>query len=110
MFELLHTQDRLFRELQDTINELQNKGEEKAEAERDYRVALMEETLKAKADGMSITLIEKTIYGNEKVAESRLERDIAQTNYESTLEKINMIKLKIRVLDEQMNREWHSGQ
>ena len=49
---------------------------------------------------------QKTSKGEEEIARLRLERDIAESLYESAQEAINVQKLKIRVLENQLSREW----
>lgn len=79
-------------------------GKEMAQAEHDYKVALMQEALRLRDSGMPVTLIDKVVYG--KVAKKRMDRDIAESMYKTAQENINSIKLQIRVLDAQISREW----
>ena len=55
---------------------------------------------------MPVTLIQQIIYGVPEVAKKRFERDIAETMYNVNLESINSTKLQIRVLENQLSREW----
>lgn len=105
--------DNLFEELNQKVSELEvsirhlrKSGTAYAEAERDYKVTLMQELLKLRADGMAVTLIDKMIYGVAPVADKRLRRDIAKTVYDTNLEHINATKVIIRVLENQIDREW----
>ena len=70
---------------------------------------LREEALKLKSEGMAVTLIDKVIYGIPEVAELRFKRDVADTMYEVSKESINTLKLKIRILDNQISREWQAS-
>ena len=54
-----------------------------------------------------MTLIDKVVYGD--CADKRLKRDIAETMYKTAQENINSIKLQIRILDNQIAREWGRG-
>ena len=82
-------------------------GRELAEAERDYKVKLRQEALKLRTeDKMAVTLINQIVYGIPEVAELRFKRDVAETMYKVSQESINTLKLKIRVLDAQIQREW----
>lgn len=90
------------------IRELRKSGTAYAEAERDYKILLREECLKLRADGMAIGLIEKTCYGIKSVAEARFRRDVAETVYKANLEAINSIKLQMRLIEGQLQREWGS--
>ena len=82
-------------------------GKELAEAERDYKIKLREEALRLRAEeNMAVTLINQVVYGIPEVAELRFKRDVAETMYKVSQESINTLKLKIRVLDAQIQREW----
>lgn len=81
-------------------------GREYAKAEHDYKIALAQEALKLRDSGMAVTLIDKVVYGTAGVAEKRLERNIAEVMYKTSQENINSIKLRLRLLDAQIAREW----
>ena len=86
------------------IKTLGKYGREFAEAEKNYKIALMTQSLRLRDDGMAVTLIDKVVYG--KCAEERFKRDVAEVMYKTAQEEINGTKLKIRVLSEQIAREW----
>lgn len=96
-------------ELTQSIRLLRKNGEALAKAERDYKVRLRQEALKLRAGDMPVTLIQQIVYGIEEVAELRYKRDIAQAMYDANKEAINTFKLQIRILESQLQREWHSG-
>jgi hypothetical protein len=58
---------------------------------------------------MAVTLINQIVYGIPEVAKKRCNRDIAQTMYTVAQENINSIKLQIRILESQVNREWSNN-
>lgn len=98
---------KLSDELTASIRKLASNGRTKAEAERDYKIALCQEALRLKVEkDMPVTLIDKTVYGLKNVADLRFKRDLAENMYQVNLEHINMTKLKIRVLENQISREW----
>lgn len=82
-------------------------GKEYAQAESDYKIALSQEALKLRASDMPVTLIDKVVYG--KVAKQRLARDTAEVMWKTAQENVNAIKLQIRILDNQIAREWSNG-
>lgn len=104
----------LVNELQQKINELnvsikslRRTGSEFAEAEKDYKIKLREEALKLRAEkGMPVTLIQQVVYGVPEVAEKRFTRDIKEAIYNANQEAINSIKLQIRIIENQLQREW----
>ncbi len=104
----------LFMELQDkqrllekALGELGRRGRAKAEAEQEYRIALAQEMLKKRDAGYPATLIGDLCRGEKHIAKLKFERDVAETMYTAALEAINAYKLGIRVLSEQIDREWN---
>lgn len=93
-------------ELRKSLKELRRSGTSYAESEYNYKVRLRQEVLKMRADGEAIGVITLTCYGIPEVAELRKKRDIAKTVLEANQEAINVIKLEIKILKEQIAREW----
>lgn len=94
------------KELDVSIKEIRQSGTNYAQAERDYKILLRQECLKLRDDGMAIGMIDKTCYGIPSVAEARFKRDVAETIYKANLEAINSIKLQMRLIENQLEREW----
>lgn len=92
------------------IKELRKSGTAYAEAERAYKVKLREVCLRLKGEGMAIGMISLTCYGVPEIAELRFKRDVAETVYKANQEAINSIKLQLRLLDNQVSREWSTPQ
>lgn len=97
---------RLMAELTASIKKLRVNGEKLAEAERDYKITLRKEALILRSGDMPVTLINSIIYGVPEVAEKRFKRDVEEANYEANKEHINITKLKLRILEAQLAREW----
>ena len=89
-----------------SVKQLRQNGEAYAKAERDYKVLLRQECLKLRDEGMAVGMIDKTCYGIPSVAEARFRRDVAEAVYKANQEAINSIKLQMRLLESQINREW----
>lgn len=100
---------RLMQELTASISKLRNNGAKLAEAERDYKITLRQEALRLRAGDMPVTLINNIIYGVPEVAEKRFKRDVEQANYDANKEHINVTKLKLRILEAQLSREWSNA-
>ena len=100
---------KLMAELTASIRKLRDNGAKLAEAERDYKITLRKEALKLRAGDMPVTLINNVIYGVPEVAEKRFKRDVEQANYDANKEHINVTKLKLRLLEAQLSREWTSA-
>ena len=98
---------RLTKELDISVRQLRISGTEYAQAEQNYKVCLRQEALKLRSDeNMPVTLINQIIYGVPEVARLRFERDVKEAVYEANKEAINSTKLKLRILEGQLNREW----
>lgn len=97
------------KELDISIKQLRVSGTEYAEAEKTYKILLRTECLKLRDDGMAIGMIDKTCYGIPSVADARFKRDVAEAVYKANLEAINSIKLQMRLLENQIQREWGSS-
>lgn len=101
---------RLMAELTLSIKKLRDNGANLAEAEQDYKITLRQEALRLRSDDMPVTLINQVIYGVPEVARKRFKRDVEQANYDANKEHINVTKLKLRILEAQLDREWgHAG-
>ena len=104
--DLMNELQQKIKELEISIKQLRTSGTNYAQAERDYKVLLRQEVLKMRDEGQAIGVITLTCYGIPSVAEARFKRDIAETIYKANLEAISTIKLQIRVLENQINREF----
>lgn len=98
---------KLINELDKSVRNLRKSGSEFAEAERKYKIKLRQEALNLRAtENMPVTLINQIIYGVEDVANLRYDRDVKEAVYQANQEAINSIKLKLRILENQLSREW----
>lgn len=97
---------QLMAELSESIKRLRKNGTALAEAERDYKITLRQEALKLRENDTPVTLINQVIYGVEGVADKRFKRDVAQANYDANKEFINITKLKLRICENQIQREY----
>lgn len=93
-------------ELEVSIRSLRKTGSNYAEAERNYKVLLRQEVLKLRDEGQAIGVITLICYGIPSVAEARFKRDIAESIYKANQEAINSIKLQLRLLENQIQREY----
>lgn len=109
MVELMNELQQKQKQLTVSVKELRKSGTSYAEAERDYKVCLAKECLKLRDEGMPVTLIDKVCYGDKNVADKRFNRDVCEAVYKANQEAINSIKLQIRILEGQIEREWHSA-
>lgn len=107
---LFDTIQRKSNELDASIKALRKTGNAYAEAEKDYKIKLAEKALKLRDSGLAVGMIDKVIYGDAEVADMRFKRDVAEVLYKANQEHINATKLQIRIIESQLNREWHTPQ
>lgn len=67
----------------------------KAQAERDYKVKKRQKILELRLNKYPATLINDLVVGDEEVAELRLKRDIANSDYFTALEAMQNIRLEL---------------
>lgn len=107
--DLFNEVQDLIRKLNQSIRLLAQYGREFAEAEKDYKIVLRQESLKLRAEkNMPVTLIDKTVYGVPEVAEKRFKRDVAEAMHLTAQENVNVLKLQLRILENQLNREFNN--
>lgn len=105
LFNELQTKTK---ELEISIKSLRQTGTNYAQAEKDYKVLLRQECLRLRDEGMAIGMIDKTCYGISSVAEARFKRDVAEAVYRANQEAINSIKLQMRLIENQLSREYNT--
>lgn len=110
MTDLVTQLELIKNELRNSMNRLRKNGELLAQAEHDYQVIKAQTVMIMKDAGCTITEINMSIKGQPQVAEALLERDKAKVMYEANQEHINVVKLEMRVLENQIAREWHNVQ
>jgi len=105
--DLLNELNMLTNQLSEAIKIMARYGKEKAEAEKNYKIALRQEALILRSEkDMAVTLIDKVVYGVPDVANKRFKRDVAEAMYETAKENINVLKLKTRILETQLKLEY----
>lgn len=88
------------------IHQIAKWGDEYANAEKQYRMLVRQEILKAQTEGTPATLVKDLVRGIEEVADAKFKRDRAEAFYKAAQESVNVNKLKARLYDNQINREW----
>ena len=88
------------------VKQLGVRGKACAQAERDYKVALAKKIMQEREKGTPVTIMSDICKGDNEIARLRFERDCAEVVYKSAMEAIQSIKLQIRILDAQIEREW----
>lgn len=94
------------RRLETLLRDSKRLGSERAEKEKEYKILLRQECLKLREQDMAVGMIDKTCYGIPAVADARFARDIADVLYIANQEAINTTKLELRLIENQIQREW----
>ena len=109
MQDLMNEMQTLKTELHNSMKLLRQNGNAFAQAENKYQCIKAQTVAMMKADGCPMTEISLSIKGQTNVAEAMLNRDLAKVRYEANQEHINVVKLELRVLENQIAREWDNG-
>ena len=67
---------------------------------------LAKKMVQEREKGTPVTIISDICKGDTEIARLRFERDCSEVVYKSAMEAIQSIKLQIRILDAQIEREW----
>lgn len=92
--------------LDNAINQLGNRAREYAKAYTEYRVALAQELLKLKNEGYAITLAGDIARGKREIASLKFKEIETEALYKANLERINALKLEIKLISNQIDKEW----
>lgn len=92
--------------LDNSIKMLRKTGSEYAKAYTDYRVALAKELLVLKNEGYAITLAGDIARGKPEIAHLKFTEISTEAIYKANMESINVLKLEIKVLENQIEREF----
>ncbi len=88
------------------LAEYKKRGTDYAKAYKNYRVLLSQELLKLKAEGMPVTIAYDIARGTEQVANAKEQEIITECLYKSCQEAINTYKLQIKILQENINKDY----
>lgn len=97
------------KQLDTLVSDSKKLGRKRAQKEKEYKILLRQECLKLREKDMAIGMIEKTCYGIPEVADARFARDIADVLYTANQEAINSVKLELRLIENQIQREWSTS-
>lgn len=92
--------------LDNSVKMLRKTGSEYAKAYTDYRVALAKELMILKNEGYAITLAGDIARGKPEIARLKFEEISKEAIYKANLESINVLKLQIKILENQIEREY----
>ena len=94
-------------ELDISVKQLRTSGKDYATAYTEYRVALAQELVKLRDEGTPVTLCSDLARGKREVAEKKFQEISKEAIYKANLESINSLKLRIKIIENQIEREWN---
>lgn len=89
-----------------SIAKLKDTGRKYAESYSRYRIELAKELTKLKNEGMAVTIAYDIARGKREIASLKFAEIRDEAIYKANLESINATKLHIRILENQLQREW----
>jgi hypothetical protein len=106
MNDLYNELQQKTKQLDTGVKLLRQNGTAFAQAEHDYKIKIAEVVFRMKDEKVPATLINLVVYGDKEVARLRLDRDIKEVTYNANMEAINSLKLQLRLIESQLQREW----
>lgn len=91
------------------LKEAKSRGMAMVDAERRYYSAKAQESFRLLEAGYANTFIQNVIKGRPSVAEVMSEYHAAEVEYKNANEAINAFKAKLRVLENEQEREWEQA-
>ena len=88
------------------LEEYKKRGKDYANCYKEYRVAVAKELLRLRDESVPVTIAYDIARGNEDVAELKRKEIIAESLYKRCQEAINTYKLQIKIIQEQINKEY----
>lgn len=109
MQDLYAKRDELEAMLMQEVETYRRSGIQLAENQAAYRKAVRLETLKERAKGTPVTVTSDLVRGIEYVADLKQAEVSAEAVYRSSQEYINVLKIRLRIVDAEIQRTWSSG-
>ena len=106
--DLTNELNNLIKKLDISVKSLRNTGSDYAKAYTDYRVALAKELMILKEEGYAITLAGDIARGKPEIARLKFKEISSEAIYKANQEAINSTKLQIKIIQEQINKEYSS--
>jgi hypothetical protein len=104
--DLLEELNKIRDLLNKALSEYKKRGIEYANAYKNYRVAVAKELLRLKDEGVAVTIAYDVARGKEDIAELKRQEIITECVYKSCQEAINSYKLQLKIVQEQINKEY----
>ena len=108
--DLVNELNNLSNKLSLSIKSLIQTGKDYAKAYTDYRIALAKELVRLKDDGMAVTIAYDVARGKPEIARLKFKEISSEAIYKANQESINALKLQIKIIQEQINKEWGNNE
>ena len=108
--DLVNELNNLSNKLSLSIKSLIKTGKNYAKAYTDYRVALAKELVRLKDDGMAVTIAYDVARGKPEIAKLKFNEIATEAIYKANLEAINSTKLQIKIIQNQIDKEWGNNE
>lgn len=107
--DLFNLLQKLTKDLNVSVKKLRETGEDYARAYTNYRIALAKELLVLKNEGYAITLAGDIARGKPEIAKLKFDEISKEAIYKANQEAINSTKLQIKLVENQLSREWNNN-
>ena len=95
-------------ELDISVKSLRTTGSNYAKSYSEYRIALAKELVRLKDEGVAVTLCYDMARGKPEIAKLKFNEIRDEAIYKANLESINATKLHIKILENELQREWNN--
>lgn len=102
--------EKRLNDLDVAVKQLRKTGSKYADSYSKYRIELAKELVRLKDEGMPATIAYDIARGKPEIAELKRLEILNEAIYRANLESINATKLQIKILAEQINREWGNNE
>lgn len=106
--EIYEEMQQKINQLNVAIKELATTGSQYSKSYTQYRIALAQEIVRLKDEGMAITLCYDIARGKPDIARLKFAEIRDEALYKANQENINALKLQIRILESQLEREYNN--
>ena len=97
------------KQLDVSVKELRNTGSRYAESYTNYRIAVAKELVMLRDDGVPVTIAFDVARGKPEIAKLKFNEIRDEAIYLANKESIMAIKLEIKILENQLQREYSIG-
>lgn len=104
--DLFSDLEQRIKELNISIKSLRKTGSDYAEAYKEYRIKLATKLVELKNNGMPVTIAYDVARGDQEIAKAKYNEIVKEAIYKANQEAINSNKLQIRIIENQIQREY----